>query len=729
MDWPGIGAGRPAVTTVTVVSRRSYRPLLGCALAGLAIVALVGGLGVARASPSPQQVPRPVVVIGLAGLTWDAVNETDTPTITRLLSTGAGGALAVHSLHGSACPVDGWLALSSGRLAAAPRATGDPDSCPPVRQPESGAAPQAWPDYLAAAEHDDRGAVLGALGQSVADSGLDAVGIGPGAAIALAGPDGRPAGQLEPLPPDLTDLTVAVRAAVQRAYLIVVDLAVVVDGTPGSARDADSRIAAVTRALPPDASVLVASLADRSAEPHLQVIVGSGPTGVGPWSTRGGLLASQSTRQPGLLQGTDLAPTVLSLLGQPPSPAFGGAALTIDPRSGSLADLLRELRDFDAAARAVQPYVVVFFLGLVLIQLAWYALAAYALRRGWARRPGGRRRAWLRTVQWVGVGFASVPAATFPANLVPWWRSAAPFLTLLALVLAGATVITVLAMLLPWRGSLLGPLGVVASLTAAILAADVLTGSHLMISSLMGLQPLVAGRFYGFGNVAFALFATAALLAATVIADSLLRRQRRAAALAVVVAIGAVAIVVDGAPGLGSDFGGPIAMVPAFTILALTVARIRMSWRAALAIAGLTVAVVAALAIIDYQRPAQDRTHLGAFVASVLDGEATQVIGRKLAQNVGILFGNPAGLLVPIVMVVLVLVVIRPSVLGLTSLLRAYDLAPALRPGLVALLVLLALGFAFNDSGAVVPAIAASMTVPLLVYAGARTAERDPAER
>jgi hypothetical protein len=368
---------------------------------------------------------------------------------------------------------------------------------------------------------------------------------------------------------------------------------------------------------------------------------------------------------------------------------------------------------------------VTFFLGLVLIQLAWYAIAAYALRRGWARRHGAGRTRWLRAVQWLGVGFASVPAATFPANLVPWWRSPAPFWTLLGLVLAGAAVITLAAMLLPWRGSLLGPFGIVAAITAIILAVDVITGSRLMISSLMGLQPLVAGRFYGLGNVAFALFATGSLLAATVVADSLIRRRRRALALAVVVVIGAVAVVVDGAPGLGSDFGGPIAMVPAFTILALTVARIRMSWRAALGIVGLTVAVVITLAVIDYQRPAQDRTHLGAFVASVLDGEAAQVVSRKLAQNLGILFGNPAGLLVPVVMVLLVLVVVRPGAIGLSSLLGAYERAPALRPGLVALLVLLALGFAFNDSGAVVPAVAASMAVPLLVFAGARTAERD----
>ena len=73
-------------------------------------------------------------------------------------------------------------------------------------------------------------------------------------------------------------------------------------------------------------------------------------------------------------------------------------------------------------------------------------------------------------------------------------------------------VISAIALLGPWAGRSTGPLVVVALATLLVLGGDVMFGSHLQISSLMGLQPVVGGRFYGMGNVTFALFATAALL-------------------------------------------------------------------------------------------------------------------------------------------------------------------------------------------------------------------------
>ena len=103
------------------------------------------------------------------------------------------------------------------------------------------------------------------------------------------------------------------------------------------------------------------------------------------------------------------------------------------------------------------------------------------------------------------------------------------------------TVISAIALLGPWRRSLFGPLAVVSAATMLVLAADVMTGSRLQLSSLMGLQPVVGGRFYGMGNVTFALFATATLMLCIAVADHFVRAGRRPVAVGAVIAIGLAA--------------------------------------------------------------------------------------------------------------------------------------------------------------------------------------------
>jgi hypothetical protein len=258
---------------------------------------------------------------------------------------------------------------------------------------------------------------------------------------------------------------------------------------------------------------------------------------------------------------------------------------------------------------------------------------------------------------------------------------------------------------------------------------DVITGSHLILSSLMGVQPVVAGRWYGFSQPGFALFSTGALLLAIALADALLRAGRTRWAVLTVIAIGLVAVVVDGLPGLGSDFGGPPAIVPAFSVLALLAAGIRVTWRRAILIALGTIAVLAALSVLDWMRPAEQRTHLGRFVQTVIDGGAWPVVQRKARQNLDILCTSWLSALLPFAVAFVVLVLARPVSWGVRPLQLAYDRSPVLKSGLIAFAVLLFIGFAVNDSGTVVPAVAATVLIPLLIAASVRALELDDETR
>ena len=187
-----------------------------------------------------------------------------------------------------------------------------------------------------------------------------------------------------------------------------------------------------------------------------------------------------------------------------------------------------------------------------------------------------------------------------------------------------------------------------APLVAAILVGDLLTGATLQLNSVAGYSPLVAGRFAGIGNVAFGVLAAAALLAAA--------STRRPA----IAALTALVVVVDGAPQWGSDVGGVLALVPAYAVLVLLLSG-RAASLAKVALASLAgAAVVAAFAIADHARPADEQTHFGRFVGQVLDGSAGDVLQRKAAANLSLLFHSPVTALLPLVVAVLVAVVLRP---------------------------------------------------------------------
>ncbi|WP_369853771.1 hypothetical protein [Angustibacter sp. Root456] len=707
----------------------------------VALAAMAAPVALAPSAQAAPVGPDPVILVGTSGVQWADVS-TATPALASLPRQGSIGDVAVRSVRRSACPVDGWLAVSSGRRAADsavdPADSDTVPACRPIRV-RGGAVPGGsatvvdWQRYVDAAAAEKFDAQLGVVAPALDDAGLCATAVGPGAAIALARPDGTvqrywpTSGLTEALNGDCP-LTVVDAGAVRDPSdagdgPAEQGVAVAPGDRAAQLRAVDDVVAQVLAAAPANARVIVASLADAGLTPHLQLIAATGP-GYGP-----GWLRTASTRQVALVQATDITPTLLSLLDvDGPAGLVGSPLQNLSVAEGKApADVqarLRKVADLEQAAQEVQSLVAPFFNGLVVAQLLLYGAAALVLRRSWASR---RRLTLLRTVRRIALVFATVPVATYLANTVPWWRSSHPLLAVVLAVAGYVVVLSLVAQLGPWRRWVLGPFGAVAALTSIVLAADIMTGSRLQTSSLMGLQPVVAGRFYGFSNVAFALFATGALLLAVAVADGLVRAGRRGLAGLAVAVIGLVATVLDVAPAWGSDFGGPLGMVPAFAVLTLLVLGVRLSWRKLLLIAAGTVLLLTAVSVVDWLRPAAQRTHLGRFVQTVIDGGAWDVIARKGEQNLSILFGSVLSLLVPVAALFVTLVLMRPSSWGVRALARAYDRSPTLRHGLICLMLLLGIGFAVNDSGTAIPAVGFTLAIPLVIAASLRALEDDDA--
>lgn len=668
----------------------------------------------ALGAPAPHAAPRApgrVVLVGVPGLRWTDVRRSDTPNLWRLAGQGSAAALSAKSVAPHTCPIDGWLTLSAGQ-----RAQLRHGSCGLPPTPTDGTVPGfgGMRDDNASGKFRAR---LGLLGDAMHRAGGCTMAVGPGAAVGAADGTGRVdayAPSIQQLPPDgwsRCPLTVVDVDDVFRAY---VDAGVDVNGQQikvgakeraAAARRADQRVGEILSAVPPDTTVLVAGVSDDSSVPHLHVALATGPEYGGGYR-----LTADSTRTTGLVTLTDVTATVLNVIGAPrPSDAVGSPWRDGGVRSADTTTVVRGLADRDVAAQAYRNMALPFTLVLVAVQVALYGFATFALRQ--------RRRRVLTATRVAALAAASLPAATFAANLLPWWSSGHLAIVLGLEVAVAVAALTGLALAGPWRRSVTGAGAVVAGATVLFLTLDVMTGDHLQTSSVLGYSPIVAGRFYGFANTSWALWITAVIIVTGVLVGRL-PAGRRLPAGAVVVAAGLVALVLDGAPFWGADFGGIIAVIPGFAVFAFLASgtQIRPS-RLIAVLAGGAVAVLA-LAFADSLRP--DPTHIGQFWNDLWNGNAWGIIARKLRGMVGT-FGNWELTLIAVAAAVFLYFPLRrPLAWRAAALHTAYQRDPALRATLTAVLVTAGVGMVVNDSGVAIPAMTSTVAIPLALAASVR---------
>ncbi|WP_020577962.1 hypothetical protein [Actinopolymorpha alba] len=697
------------------------------------LLAVVTALTVAASGGPAFAAPeRRVVLVGLSGLRADDLSSTRTPALARMVSEGASGVLVIRSVNERTCPLDAWLSVSAGERAAGPERTAGPERCaaPPRIVPTSttngpgpdGTSPsmvQGWARLASAQDSTVYGAELGLLAEALAKAKVCATAVGPGAAVALADARGRVDRYL---PGEAEGAGTAFDPGLLTACpLTVVDAGALPAGAgrADALTRADQLVGDLRAAAGPETTVVVAGLSDEpdTTETALRVAMMAGPGIV-----ERGQLTATSTRRDGLVQLTDLTPTVTALLGVPDARGIAGVPWTSTAgRADDLAGTLARLTSSTTVNDVVRASSVWVFAGLVGVQVLGYAVGLLTLaltRRAAIRRVAGR------VASGVALLAGALPCAAFLTSLVPWALSPAPVWSL-GFALGGLTVlIAFLAARMPYDPPWAAPT-TIALATSAVLAVDVVTGSHLQGGNLVtpGDLPIVGGRYFGFGNVAFSIFAASALLAAGGLAARSAERWHRRTTGLIVLGIGAAAVLIDGWPTWGADFGGVLALVPGVAVLVAGVTGIRLTVRRILLVGVAAVVAVSAVAVADWLRPAEQRSHLGTFVQRVIDGEAVPVIVRKAEAALStVTYGGPLGWSCIVVYVAAILVVLRPRRFRADALAEAYHRWPTLAPTLRAILVTGVVGFAANDSGLAVPAAILMTAAPLVVVAVIRSA-------
>jgi hypothetical protein len=297
-------------------------------------------------------------------------------------------------------------------------------------------------------------------------------------------------------------------------------------------------------------------------------------------------LTSRTTNQRGLASAVDLAPTILGHLGLEPIPAdMRGYPLATDGplHASSLGSLLRRLQVVGGRRLRALASLLGLWALLLLAALAWPGRRNRAAR-AWALRVGALAVLWAPAAALVG-------AATEPGAALEY---AAIALSCLALG-------TLTDWLLPWPRAPLAP--AVGALVA--LVADALAHTQLLLRSLLGPDPILGARFYGFGNelksalavLAFAAAAAALYPSAAETHHAQARADRRA--VATFAAVGALLAFLEGSARVGAGVGGVILVSAATAIAVVMLLPGRLTRRRAMTVLICPVAGLVALAALD----------------------------------------------------------------------------------------------------------------------------------
>jgi len=353
---------------------------------------------------------------------------------------------------------------------------------------------------------------------------------------------------------------------------------------------------------------------------ELLIVLQRAPSGHGHellWSGVAGLaggggreLTSNSTNQRGLITSIDVAPTILDHLRLAPLPSdirgdplHGDGAL----HSSSLRGLMARLQVIGGRRLRALAFLLCAW-GLLLL-----CAAPWPRARAAAMRAGGLGVLWAPVV--VLLGAALEPSAPVEYTIIA-----------LACMLLGALT----DQLLPWPRAPLAP----AIVAVVVLVADALSGTQLLMRSLLGPDPILGARFYGIGNelksglAVLVLAALAAALYPLGPREAAQSARRRRAPLIVAVA-GVLLAAVEGSARLGAGVGGVILVSAGFAVAAVLLLPGALSRRRTLVVLMAPVAGLVALAALDLATAHGSGHFTGSILHARSAGDVRDVIVRR----------------------------------------------------------------------------------------------------
>ncbi|AYB40095.1 hypothetical protein [Brevibacillus laterosporus] len=364
-----------------------------------------------------------------------------------------------------------------------------------------------------------------------------------------------------------------------------------------------------------------------------------------------GELTSITTRQPGLVSGLDLLPTVYHWIRLPlPEHVIGHVIhTTMNPIPFVSSTEASHVKDNQSDWRissffqkierihriyANRPSIIYSF---VILQLASLLMGLLL----WYRYQCQHRTVSLPMRKFVRFLLTTLLLFPFLLLLEPLVDISLPvFATLSLLVIVAGVMAYWLCQL-----SLSTSFFLIGAITTIGLLTDGFTGAHLMRRSFLGYDPVIGARFYGMGNEYEGVLIGASLLFFATYYQWEQERERKQiqGEQTNLSLIGLVLIVVSmsiilwylASPQYGTNAGGFLAAGLAYVVTLLRFYQIRLHKISLLLVGGSLVVGIASLIIINLLS-VQPMTHVGKVAHNIVTGnwiEVGQIIRRKLEMN------------------------------------------------------------------------------------------------
>ena len=411
--------------------------------------------------------------------------------------------------------------------------------------------------------------------------------------------------------------------------------------------------------------------------------------------TSGGL-SSGATRRDYVIANTDIAPGILKFFGieEPSGVMIGQAPYTITDGDE---DALTVVADLNSKAgqtnRLRVPLITGYVVGLIILILL--TLLGVFL----AHKNSPFYKITMLALVIVPLVFLFLGKMNFEAEWVYIMVAIIAVLLLTAII---------------WRISsqdAMKGIIITALVTVLLLDFDVLTGSTMIQSSVLGYDPMAGARYYGIGNEYLGVLIGGSIIAMA----GLYQRYKRRWLLLPITLFFIFQCYLIAAPSLGAQSDGILTAPAAFLVTLIFLADIKMNPRNVMLILLIILLAIGGVTFIELLRPAEEQTHIGRAAQQIIDGGAEQgviIALRKASMNIKLIKYTIWSRVFIAILLVLTILVYRP----VGALKELVNRVPYIMKGMAGIVVGAIIALLINDSGIV----AASTTsiyliVPLLL--------------